>query len=295
MSPTTPRRPVLIETEDQPQRIDHGWEELVKAPPEERRGIGQAALIGGGLAVLALGLFAIESVAYVAALYQTQPWLGVIAGIVVAIGLGLLILAIWREARSLFRLRSVEAWQAALSPDATDVRAARAAALDWLSAVRHEAGTVAEAQAAVRRTDSLDAIRLAVETVLVRLDAKAAAASRAAAAQAFGMTAVSPAASWDAALFAFRGIRLVRQIAEIYGVRPRLLATSVLMRRVMTSASLVAAADVASNMVSHAILTNPWAQKIAGEVAGATVSAQRMNRLGRVAAAACRVLGPKAG
>jgi putative membrane protein len=291
-----PRRqivPVLVESDAPAERIDHGWDEIVKAPPEERRGIGQIALVAGGLSILIVGLMAVESLAYVVTLWERAPWLGMIGAGVVALALLLLFWALWREIASLMRIRSVEAWRKALDPNATDVKAARAAALGFLSAVKDEAGPIREAQAAVSRTDDLTAIRDAVEAVLTRLDAKAAAASRAAAAQSFGMTAVSPAASWDALLFAWRGVRLIRQIADIYGMRPHLIGTVTLMRRVMTSASLVAAADIAGNMVSHAILTNPWAQKIAGEVAGATVSAQRMHRLGRVAAASCRVLPGK--
>jgi putative membrane protein len=291
--PRKPMLPVLVESDAPAERIDHGWDEIVKAPPEERRGVGQIALVMGGLAILIVGLMAVESLAYVVALWERAPWLGMIGAGVVALALLLLLWALWREVASLMRIRSAERWQKALDPNATDVRAARAAALGFLASVKDEAGPLSDARAAVTRTDDLAAIRDAVETVLTRLDAKAAAASRAAAAQSFGMTAVSPAASWDALLFAWRGVRLIRQIADIYGVRPRLVGTFMLMRRVMTSASLVAAADIAGNMVSHAILTNPWAQKIAGEVAGATVSAQRMHRLGRVAAASCRVLPGK--
>ncbi len=92
-----------------------------------------------------------------------------------------------------------------------------------------------------------------------------------------------------------RGVRLVRQVARAYGLRPHGLATWALLRRVMSSASLVAAADIAGGMLGHAMLTNPFAQKIAGEVAGAAVASQRMYRLGRVSAAACRLFPRRSG
>ena len=139
-------------------------------------------------------------------------------------------------------------------------------------------------------------LRNALEaTVFPALDARANQAVRAAAAQAFGLTAVSPTASIDALLFSVRGVRLVRQVARAYGLRPHGLATWELLRRTMSSASLVAAADIAGGMLSHAILTNPFAAKIAGEVAGATVASQRMYRLGRVASAACRLFPRRSG
>jgi putative membrane protein len=291
-----PRRPVLFEIDAPAARIDHEWEEFVKRPAAREPLFGTATLLAGGLFILILGFFVVESVGWVAALVETRPWLGWPAGAVLAIGVGLIIWAVWRELSALFAVRRMEDWQAALSEAADDMSAARAAANGYIALVRAQGLPIGDAREIVRGANSVEQIRNGLEaTILPILDANAARITRAAAAQAFGLTAVSPSASIDAMLFSIRGIRLVRQVARAYGLRPHGLATWALLRRVMTNASLVAAVDIAGGMLGHAILTNPFAQKIAGEVAGATVASQRMYRLGRVASISCRLLPRRSG
>jgi len=291
-----PRRPSIIEVDGPADRIDHNWEAFVQRPDTHDASLGSGALITGGLFILLIGFFAVESIGWIAELLDSRPWLGILGAVVLTIGLGLIIWAIWRELSALFAVRRMEDWQAALATDADDMEKARAAAYGFISLVRSNGIPVGDAREAVRGANSVEQIRNGLEeTVLRTLDARAAQATRAAAAQAFGMSAVSPSASIDALLFSFRGVRLVRQIARAYGLRPHALATWALLRRVMTSASLVAAVDVASGMLSHAILTNPFAQKIAGEVAGAAVASQRMYRLGRVSSVACRLFPKRSG
>lgn len=291
-----PRRPSIIEVDGPPERIDHNWEAFVARPDTHDAALGTGALITGGLFILLVGFFVVESVGWIATLIDTRPWLGITGGIVLAIGLGLILWAIWRELAALFAVRRMEDWQAALAEDAEDMDAARAAARGFIALVKSSGIPVGDAREVVRGANSIEQIRNGLEdTVMRTLDKRANQATRAAAAQAFGMSAVSPSASIDALLFSLRGVRLVRQIARAYGLRPHALATWALLRRVMTSASLVAAADVASGMLSHAILTNPFAQKIAGEVAGAAVASQRMYRLGRVSSVACRLFPRRSG
>ena len=292
----TPRRPQLLEIDAPGMRIDHEWEDFVKRPPAHEPLFGTGALLTGGLFILILGFFVVESVSWVAALVETRPWLGWAAGAILALGVGLIIWAVWREIAALFAVRRMEDWQAALAEDADDMSAARAAAAGYIALVRSQGLAIGDAREIIRGANSVEQIRNGLEsTVLPILDANAARVTRAAAAQAFGLTAVSPSASIDAMLFSIRGIRLVRQIARAYGLRPHGLATWALLRRVMTNASLVAAVDIAGGMLGHAILTNPFAQKIAGEVAGATVASQRMYRLGRVASVSCRLLPRRSG
>lgn len=291
-----PRRPSIIEVDAPAERIDHKWEEFVTRPDTHDASLGTGALITGGLFILLIGFFVVESVGWLTTLIDSRPWLGIVGGIVLALGLGLIIWAIWRELSALFAVRRMEDWQAALAEDAEDVQAAKAAANGFIAQVKSAGIPVGDAREAVRGANSIEQIRNGLEeTVMRTLDQRANQATRAAAAQAFGMSAVSPSASVDALLFSFRGVRLIRQIARCYGLRPHGLATWALLRRVMTSASLVAAADIASGMLAHAILTNPFAQKIAGEVAGAAVASQRMYRLGKVSSVACRLFPKRSG
>ncbi|BCW89524.1 hypothetical protein sos41_26900 [Alphaproteobacteria bacterium SO-S41] len=292
----TPRRPQLMEIDAPATRIDHDWEAFVKRPEATQPFFGTATLITGGLFVLLLGFFVVQSIGWIADLIQQRPWLGFLGAGVLGLGLLLIIWAIWRELSSLFAVRRMEDWQEALAEDADDIEKARAAANGYVALLKANGAIVGDARESIRGANSVEQIRNALETtVLPSLDARAAQATRAAAAQAFGLTAVSPTASIDALLFSVRGVRLIRQIARAYGLRPHGLATWELLRRTMSSASLVAVADMASGMLSHAILTNPFAAKIAGEVAGATVASQRMYRLGRVASTACRLFPRRSG
>lgn len=291
-----PRRPMLIDVDEPADRIDHEWEEFVKRPEVREPLFGTMALLTMGFFVLIVGFFVVESTGWVLGMIGTQPVLGWIAAAVLAIGLGLLIWAVWRELSALFAVRRIEEWQAALAEEAEDMEKARHAANGFIALVRSNGVAVGDAREMVRGANSVEQIRNALEsTVLPTLDARANQITRAAAAQTFGLSAVSPTASIDALLFSVRGIRLVRQVARAYGLRPHGLATWALLRRVMTNASLVAAVDIAGGMVSHAILTNPFAQKIAGEVAGAAVASQRMYRLGRISGAACRLFPKRSG
>lgn len=291
-----PRRPQLIEADGPAERIDHEWEQFVHRPPVKEPLFGTGMLIASGLFVLIVGFFVLESVGWIVGLLAVQPWLGWTAAGVLAIGLLLILWAVWRELAALFAVRQLEDWQAALAGDAEDMEEAREAANGYIALLKANGVPTGDAKSMVRGANSVEQIRNALEeTVLPTLDSRANRVTRAASAQAFGLTAVSPSASVDALLFSIRGIRLVRQIARAYGLRPHGLATWALLRRVMTSASFVAAADVAGGMIGHAILTNPFAQKLAGEVAGAAVASNRMFRLGRVSSVACRIFPRRSG
>lgn len=291
-----PRPPRTFPVDAPAERIDLEWEDQVAAPVAREPAFGTAMLILCGAVILLIGFFTIDSLVWILDIMARAPVLGWAAAAALVIGLGLILWAIWRELRALFAIREADALRNALSGNDNDLAAARHAALDYVSDLRRGGAVIGDVRARLKGANGIGAVRHALdEAVLTRLDAQANAEIRAAAAQVFGMAAVSPTAGVDAALFTLRGIRLVRRIATIYGLRPRSLSTLVLLRRVMVNASLVAAGDIAGGMLGHALLTNPFAQKLAGEVAGATIASQRMWRLGRIAQAACRPISRKRG
>ena len=104
--------------------------------------------------------------------------------------------------------------------------------------------------------------------------------------------AAMPSPALDVALIAWRGVRLVRQVSALYGVRPGVAGTVSLLRRTALSASLVGAAEVATNAAARAVLSNPLLAHALGEVAGAGVAARRMLVLARATAAACDPVPP---
>jgi uncharacterized membrane protein YcjF (UPF0283 family) len=86
------------------------------------------------------------------------------------------------------------------------------------------------------------------------------------------------------------GVRLIRQVATLHGMRPGLMGTLALLRRTALSAATVAATEVAVNAATHAIMNHPLLRHLAGDVAGAGVAARRMIVLARAAAMACSPL-----
>ena len=109
------------------------------------------------------------------------------------------------------------------------------------------------------------------------------------------MTAISPSPGLDALVFAWRGVRLVRQVAALHGIRPGVAATWALLRRTLFDAATVAATDVAVDAAARAVLTNPMFKHVAGEAAAGAVAARRMLLLARAAADACRIVPRRGG
>ena len=126
--------------------------------------------------------------------------------------------------------------------------------------------------------------------VAAGLQQRADALGRTAAMQVFAATAAVPSPALDALVVAWRGVRLVRQIAELHGLRPGLLGTLALLRRTAMAAATVAAADMALDAAARAVLSNPLLAHLAGDVAGAGVAARRMVVLARAVCAACSPL-----
>ncbi len=283
-----PKGPRVILEEAAP-RLDFQWEQAVVpvAAPQPRgrwSGLGRAA---AGAAVLGLGLAALDAANFVVDQFGRGPVQGWATLGVVGVGFGLLAGGAWRELRSLAALRAVDRARAAFARQ--DLETARAEALRW-------AGGVAEAaslQPALRQAGSSEDLRALLECGPLRLlDAEAAGLGRVAAVQAFSITAVSPSPGLDALVFAWRGVRLVRQVAALHGLRPGFAGTIALLRRTLFDAATVAATDVAVDAAARALLSTTRRAQCAGEGAAGAGAARRMLRLARVAAEACRIVPP---
>lgn len=288
MSDTPPRGPRILPAEEAGPgaRLDFGWEAAVAAPPRApRRPWSAPGLVAAGLGVLILGLSALDVANFVVDQFARSPWLGGLTLAVALAGYGLIAWAGLRELRALWALEAVDRARAAHARG--DFAAFRAAALAW--AARTEAA--APMREALRGANSLETLTALLEAgPLAEFDRRAEAAGRSAAAQAFAASAVVPSPALDALFFAWRGLRLVREVATIHGLRPGLAGTLSLVRRTLLEAGTVAAADVAIDAATRALVTNPLVEKLAGETGKGAVSARRMLLLARAAARACRIL-----
>lgn len=271
-------------------RLDPGLPEALPLVPGSEPGAGGARtgrLLLAGSLVLLLGTVALGLAGFAADQFARAAWLGwATVGVGVA-GFGLLGTGLWRELRALFALRAVDAARAAMaSGDAAQVmEAARA----WAAQVPE--GT--ELLPALRTVNDPDAA-----LALLRAGPSAALRARAgqlgvrAAVQVAAGVAAVPSPSLDALLVAWRGVRLVRQVAALYGVRPGLLGTLALLRRTALSATLVAGTEAAANTAMQAVLGTPLLAHVLGDAAAAGVAARRMVVLARAAAAACDPVPP---
>lgn len=244
---------------------------------------GFGALGLAGAAVLVVGLAGLQVGNFVADQFARAALLGWATLGVAAAGFGLIGAGVWRELRGLFGLRKVDRLRAALA----DPAQVRQAALEWLEGLP-EGAALAGAVAAANDPDAITALLRAGPAAALR--ARSDALGRQAAVQIFALAAAVPSPALDGVLMAWRGVRLVRQVAEAHGLRPGIFATAALFRRVAFGAAAVLAADVAANTLANAVLSNPLLEHLAGDMAGAGVAARRMVVLARATAAACSPL-----
>ena len=286
LSETVPRPPrIILEEEAGPSRLDHAWEAGTEPLAIPSVGFSTLSLLAIGISALILGFSALAAGNYVAEQFTRAAWLGWLTLAVALGGFGVIGWAAVREFRALFRLRQVDAAREAFARG--DVRAAKEHVLAWAEPIP----LAAAALPALREAPDLPALRALLEAgPLEALDADARALGRVAALQGFAATAISPSPSLDALVVGWRGLRLVRQVAALHGMRPGIVATVALLRRAAFDAATVAATEVATDTAVRAIVTNPLIGHVVGEAATGAVAARRLITLARATAAACRIV-----
>ncbi len=249
---------------------------------------GMPVLVLSGFAVLALGLAALQTGNFVAAQFARSRLLGGLTLLVALLGFGLILLGIWRELRALTALHAVDRLRRDLA--SSDPVRKLEAARRWLDRVEGGAA-LRPALDALNDPDSvLPLLRSGVEA---GLRARADSLGRRAAVQVVAGMAATPAPSLVVLLISWRGLRLIRQIATLYGLRPSLFGTLGLLRRTAFAATATAVTEAAINTAAHAVLSTPLLTHLAGEMAGGAVAARRMIVLGRAASVACTPLPPE--
>jgi len=235
-----------------------------------------------GVVTLAAGIGGMSLLNFVLDQFARAPWLGWTTLGVSAAGVGLLGAGVLREALALRALRHVDGLRADLA--SREPERIMSAAVDWAATVPGGPALL-PALRAVNDPDAALALLRAGPGQALRVEADR--LGRGAAVQMVAGIAAMPSPALDVALVAWRGVRLVRQVAQLYGVRPGALGTLALLRRTASAATMVGAAEFAGNAAAHAVLSHPLLAHLAGEMAGAGIAARRMVVLARAAAAAC--------
>ena len=278
MSDAPPRPRMELEEAPASRLQSSPVEDLAQGPPPAQR----ASLILAGLATLATGVGTLSLAGFVMDQFARATSLGWIALGVAGAGTTLLGAGIWREVRALRALRHVDALRADLHSH--EPGRIMDAALDW-AATAPGGPALLPALRTVNDPDAALALLRAGPGQALRAEADR--LGRVAAVQTVAGIAAVPSPTLDVALVAWRGVRLVRQVAQMYGVRPGLLGTLALLRRTANAATLVGAAEMAGNAAAHVVLSHPLLAHLAGDMAGAGIAARRMVVLARAAAAAC--------
>ena len=243
--------------------------------------------MGLGLLVLLGGWVVLAPISFVLSSFQQSPWLGGLAGGVAALGLGLLGAAIWREVRSLRALRNVDHLRALLT-DAGNLMAARDAVKGWvrrLDRLPDQAATLA----ALDDAASIAALRNVVRNLVITpLRRSVTEIGKQAALEGGALVAITPHAGLDGLIAGVRGLAVVRRVAALYGLRPGMTVTLVLLRRVVLTAASTAGVDLISSSLADQALSNlPVVKHLAAAVPGAGVAALRLYRLAGITATAC--------
>ncbi len=291
-------RPRILET-NETGRLDLALTpepQPAPTPAARRRFPSPFAVAAGGIGLFALGVAGIDLFEFIGGAFARGPALGAIAAAAVAAGAGGALYWLGCELRGLMRLRSAEDLRR-LIPSAVAGELKRE--LDTAAAILARdpllAGPVARYRAAIEpHHGGGDALELFARFVLAPADRLAERAIRRAAAQAFAINAVSPTALTDTLFFAVRALRLVREVAEIYGQRPGLVGVVHLLRRLIGGAGLVGAVDVAGGVLVQQ-LGGAIIERISANAAESAYAGQKMARLGLVAMALCRPVAFRSG
>jgi putative membrane protein len=221
----------------------------------------------------------------VSALFDRWDALGWVGLIVLLSGFGLIGLGIGRELHGLSALHRVEKLRAELASG--EAERVQRAARRWLEGLPQHSGLL-PALAVAGTPESI--VALLRSGPAQELEAAADALGRTAALQTVAIVAATPSPAMDVLTVGWCGVRLIRQIAALHGLRPGIWGTVVLLQSTALTAATVAATQFAVNAATHAALSHPLLRHLAGDVAGAGVAARRIIVLARAAAAACSPL-----
>ncbi len=237
---------------------------LVEAPlVPVRRGFRWGAMFWsalGGLITLGLGLGVTRLVEDLFARSESLGYIGLVFAVAAALAF---IVVVAREALGLARLAIIEKLHLRASAVlASDDRTESRAVVQDLLGLAHHNPHLARARAALQShaddiIDGADMIRLAERELMTPLDQEARRLVSSAAQRVSVVTAVSPRAVIDVLFVFVAALRLIRQLALLYGARPGALGMFRLMRHVIAHLAItggMAAGDsLIQQMLGHGI------------------------------------------
>ncbi len=267
------------------------------APPAtaKRRGVRWGVALAVSLALLISGVVVIDAALWLADLFERSAWLGTAGALLFGGAVVSLVGFIGGEYRNLMRLRSAQTIreQGYLLAQASNRFEGRGFMSDLVRLTANSrTGRVLCEQyrdAIADTHDDREAMQLFERIVLRPLDEAAYAAVRRAARDTAIGASVSPIAGLDALIVLWRSLRMVREVGEVYGLRPTRLSVLALIRRMFLTATFAVTADVVGDVLG-AHLGGRLAGLVSGKLAEGVFAGVRTARLGLLAIEQCRPL-----
>jgi len=271
-------------------RIDPNWEPDFAARPKARS--SSLALVVGGLVVLLLSWILISLINFAEDQFRRSTGLGLITVICFAAAIAMIGYGLAGEVSAWRALRKVDHLRQRLSSTVLSATELQVVILPWVRSVRRYLDKPERVEAMIEAATSPREILATLrQDVVGPLEQVSTMAGRRAALEGAAVIAITPAPALEGILAGARGLLLIREIAGIYGLRPGLLVTLALLRRVaLTAASVSVVALAAQKVTEHILHKVPLIRDLASAAPEASLTAIRLYSLASSTAAACSPL-----